>query len=165
MVRTLPLNVLLSLCLALMVSCTVFPSTPAPTPVTTDPDPEFNAAVSQAHATMQTVLRAMLAPDPSYTFVGVKVRFTGPSAYEDIWTEPVDYYNGVFTVELVEGVTVDRGLHPERLVAVPLKEILDWMIVQEDGTLLGGYTIRLAFERMTPEEKEEFLEITGYVMD
>ncbi|HEX6269625.1 MAG TPA: DUF2314 domain-containing protein [Anaerolineales bacterium] len=163
MYKPLHLNLLFILFLLLTVACSA--STPDPLSTSSDPDPEFTAAVGQAHDTMEVVLRAMLAPDPSYTFVGVKVRFTGPGAYEDIWTEPVDYYNGVFTVELVEGVTVDRGLHPERLVAVPLKEILDWMIVEQDGTLLGGYTIRLAYERMTPEEKEEFLEITGYVMD
>jgi hypothetical protein len=39
------------------------------------------------------------------------------------------------------------------------------VIIEEDGHLIGGYTIRLSYEHMTPEEKEEFLEVTGYKID
>jgi hypothetical protein len=35
----------------------------------------------------------------------------------------------------------------------------------EDGHLIGGYTIRLAYSRMTPEEKEFFLNDAGYSID
>jgi uncharacterized protein YegJ (DUF2314 family) len=45
---------------------------------------------------------------------------------------------------------------------VPLKKVVDWMIVEKDGTLIGGYTIRLAYEHMSPDEKKEFLRVTGY---
>ena len=163
MYKALPLNLLLIACVLLTVSCAT--STPTPASSNSDADPEFTAAVSEAHETMDIVRRALLAPKPSYIFIGVRVRFTGRDASEDMWTEPVDYYNGIFTVEMVEGVTVQQGLHPEHLVRVPLEDILDWMILQEDGKLLGGYTIRLAYERMTPEEKKEFLKVTGYVME
>ncbi|HLF73944.1 MAG TPA: DUF2314 domain-containing protein [Anaerolineales bacterium] len=163
MYRPLQWKALIILGLLLTVSCA--PSTSAPAAGTPDPDPEHTAAVNKAHETMDTLFKALLAPQPSYTFVGVRVRFTGVERYEDMWTEPVDYYNGVFTVEMVEGVTVEHGLHPGRFVQVPVQDVLDWMILEEDGTVLGGYTIRLAYERMTPEEKEEFLRVTGYVME
>jgi len=114
---------------------------------------------------MNVVRQALLAPKASYTFVGLKVRFLGEGTFEDIWTEPMDYYNGIFTTQMVEGVTLRMGLHPERLVRVPEKDVLDWMIVENDGTLIGGYTIRLAYEHMTSEEKEEFIRITGYLME
>lgn len=162
MYKALQLTILFLLCLLVNVSCTTYPPTPAST--VSDPDPEFTAAVGQAHETIDIVLKALLSPKPSYTFVGVKVRFSGEGTFEDMWTEPVDYYNEVFTVQMVEGVTLQHGLHPERLVLVPMKDILDWMILEEDGRVIGGYTIRLAYERMTPEEKKEFLRVTGYVM-
>ncbi len=114
---------------------------------------------------MNVVRQALLAPKPSYIFVGLKVRFTGEETFEDMWTEPMDYYNGIFTTQMVEGVTLQKGLHPERFVRVPEQDVLDWMIVEDDGSLIGGYTIRLAYEHMTSEEKEEFIRITGYLMD
>jgi hypothetical protein len=39
------------------------------------------------------------------------------------------------------------------------------MVVESDGKLVGGYTIRLTYEHLTPEEKKKFLETTGYVID
>jgi hypothetical protein len=34
--------------------------------------------------------------------------------------------------------------------------------LKEDGTLVGGYTLRLEYERMTPEQQQRYLQITGY---
>jgi len=161
MYKALQLNILFLFCLFLTVSCGSF----APTSIPPVSDQEFDAAVQEAHDTMNVVRQALLAPKPSYTFVGLKVRFTGEETFEDMWTEPMDYYNGIFTTQMVEGVTLQKGLHPERLVRVPEQDVLDWMIVEDDGTLIGGYTIRLSYEHMTPEEKEEFIRITGYLMD
>jgi uncharacterized protein YegJ (DUF2314 family) len=161
MYKALQLLILFLFSVFLMASCT--PS--APTSIPPVSDQEFEAAVHEAHDTMNIVRQALLAPKASYAFVGLKVRFRGEGIFEDIWTEPVDYYNGVFTTQLVEGVTIQIGLHPERLVRVPEKDVLDWMIIKDDGKLIGGYTIQLAYEHMTPDEKKEFIRITGYVME
>jgi uncharacterized protein YegJ (DUF2314 family) len=95
----------------------------------------------------------------------LKVRFTGADEYEDIWTEPVDYYDGFFTTRMIDGVLIDSGLNTERMVSVPMNKVLDWVIVEDDGNLIGGYTIKLAYEHMTPEEKKEFLRVTGYKLE
>jgi uncharacterized protein YegJ (DUF2314 family) len=131
----------------------------AGTPVT---DEEFDAAVAEAHDTLGTLREALLSPRDSYDFIGLKVRFIGETTYEDTWTQPVDYFNGYFTIRMIDGVLLDSGLNTERMVVIPLKRVLDWVIVQDDGTLIGGYTIKLSYEHMTPEEKEEFLRVTGY---
>ena len=114
---------------------------------------------------MSTVRQALLAPKETYIFVGLKVRFIGNETFEDMWTEPVDFYDGAFTIQMIEGVTIQRGVHPESFNRIPVDEVLDWMIVEEDGNLIGGYTIRLAYEHMTPEEREEFLKVTGYKIE
>jgi uncharacterized protein YegJ (DUF2314 family) len=107
-----------------------------------------------------------LSPSPTQSFSGLRVRFEGPGegAVEFHWTGVVDYYDGIFTVELLDSVSVDMGLHAGRQVQVPLYNVVDWIIVEEDGTFTGGYTVLLAYERMTPEEKEDFLAATGYVI-
>lgn len=138
---------------------------PVPTAVPAATEEEFNAAVEKAHSTMDTVRQALLSPKPSYTFIGLKIRVYSDSTFEDIWTEPVDYYNGAFTTQMVEGVTLDQGFHPNNLVRVPVKDVIDWMIVEDDGSLIGGYTIRLAYKYMTPNEQEEFIRITGYKVE
>jgi uncharacterized protein YegJ (DUF2314 family) len=160
MYRSLQLKIL-AICLFLVTSCGLNSSL-AGTPVT---DEEFDAAVEEAHSTLNLLRQALLAPRPSYDFVGLKVRFTGAETFEDIWTEPVDYYDGYFATRMIDGVLIKRGLNTERIVTVSLDDVLDWVIIEDDGNLIGGFTIRLSYEHMTPEEKEEFLKVTGYKLE
>jgi len=159
--RRLQLKILLLVGVLLVSSCA--PASPTTLPPATDE--EFDAAVANAHSTLETVRRALLSPKPSYTFIGLKIRVYGDSSIEDIWTEPVDYYNGAFTTQMVEGVSLDKGYHPNNMVRVPVEDVIDWMIVEDDGNLIGGYTIRLAYLHMTPDEQEEFIRITGYTVE
>lgn len=126
-------------------------------------DEELNAAIEQARETLDTLLRAMLAPKASYDFLGLKVRFTTQGGgFDDNWVEPVDYYDGVFTIRMMDGLTYNTNLHVDHILDVPAKRVVDWMIVEKDGTLIGGYTIRLAYEHMSSDEKKEFLRVTKY---
>ncbi len=161
MYRRLQLKILLFVGVILISSC----SSASPTSIPPATDEEFDAAVAEAHNTLETVRKALLSPKPSYTFIGLKIRVFGDSNFEDIWTEPVDYFNGAFTTQMVEGVSLDKGFHPDNLVRVPVEDVIDWMIVEDDGNLIGGYTIRLAYQHMTPEEQEEFIRITGYTVE
>jgi uncharacterized protein YegJ (DUF2314 family) len=159
MYRFLQLKILVLLLVLFTASCA--PSTPQKsTPVSED---ELNAAIEEARGSIDTLFQAMLAPKPSYDFLGVKVRFsTQDGGYDDNWVEPVDYYDGKFTVRMMDSLTYDTNLQTDRILQVPLKKIVDWMIVEKDGNLIGGYTIRLAYEHMSPEEKKEFLRVTQY---
>ncbi len=161
MYRRFQLKILLFVGVILISSC----SSASPTSIPPATDEEFDAAVAEAHNTLETVRKALLSPKPSYTFIGLKIRVFGDSNFEDIWTEPVDYFNGAFTTQMVEGVSLDKGFHPDNLVRVPVEDVIDWMIVEDDGNLIGGYTIRLAYQHMTPEEQEEFIRITGYTVE
>ncbi len=131
------------------------------------PDPEFNAAVAVAHESIGEFYTAYFSPSQTQRFAGLRVRFQMPGSdfYEYHWTEFVDFYNNVFTVRLVDSVGLDLGQHIGRPVEVPEGDLVDWIVIQEDGTFAGGYTMRLAYQRMTLEERWEFLETTGYVID
>ena len=161
MYRHLQWKIFLLAGVILMGSC----GSPVPTPVPPVSDEELNVAVEEAHTTLNVVRQALLSPKPSYVFIGLKIRVHGDSTFEDIWTEPLDYYNGAFTTQMVEGVTVTQGYHPEQMVRIPVEDVIDWMIVEADGNLIGGYTIKLAYLHMTPEEQEEFIRITGYTVE
>jgi uncharacterized protein YegJ (DUF2314 family) len=126
----------------------------------------MNAAIEEAQGSMSTIFQAMLAPKASYDFLSVKVRFTTPEGtYDDNWVEPVDFHDGRFTIRMIDGLAYDKNLHADHTLDVPLKKVVDWMIVEKDGTLIGGYTVKLAYEHMSPTEKKEFLRVTGYKLD
>ncbi len=162
MVEALQWKTLFVVCLLFAVSCNPPEPTPVPVSTFTDPDPEFEEAVRQAQNTLYVFRQAFLAPQSSYSLMSLKIRFSSNGETEDMWTEPMFILDDVYTVRMVEGVTLEQGIHPDRLLDVELQDIVDWMILQEDGKVIGGYTLRLAYERMTPEEQKKYLEITGY---
>lgn len=160
-----PLHWKASLILSLLMLVSCQPAAPTPVPISTftDPDQEFEKAVRQAQDTLYVLRQAFLAPKPSYSFMSVKVRFVTDEGTEDMWTEPVDLLDNIYTVRMVEGVTLKLKAHPDRLVEVSPEEIIDWMILEKDGTVLGGYTLRLEYQRLSPEEQKKYKERTGYL--
>jgi uncharacterized protein YegJ (DUF2314 family) len=159
MYKPLQLKIFLIFSLFLLASCSSSSSLSG-TPVT---DEELEVAIQQAHATLNVLREALLAPKPSYDFVGLKVRFrTNGGLIDDNWTEPVAYDESVFTIRLMDGLTYDRNQNTDHFLNIPLGDVVDWVIVEQDGNLIGGYTIRLAYKHMTPAEKEKFLDVTGY---
>lgn len=163
MYKALQLKVPLLVFLFIVAACT--PSGPTPTPISTlaGLDEEMTVAVRQAQDTLYILRQALLAPKPSYKFLSVKVRFTSTNGnIEDMWTEPVDFSDANYVVRMVEGVTLDLGAHPDRLVEVAPKDVLDWVIVEKDGSVFGGYTLRIEYQRMTPDQQKRYDEVTGY---
>lgn len=163
MYKVLQLKIPLLVFLFFVAACA--PSGPTPTPISTiaNLDEEMTVAVRQAQDTLYILRQAMLAPKPSYKFLSVKVRFVSNGGnIEDMWTEAVDFSNDNYIVRMVEGVTLEQGAHPDRLVEVPPKDVLDWMIVENDGSVFGGYTLRIEYQRMTPDQQKRYDEVTGY---
>jgi uncharacterized protein YegJ (DUF2314 family) len=145
-------------------ACT--PLAPVPTPVSTTPatDVELEEAIQQARNTLGEFTDRIASPHPDRTFVAVKVRFFPPDGLpQDIWVDEITYTGGSFYGNVGDDLPSLKLSVGEKLV-VPTKDIVDWMIV-EDGKLAGGYTIRLAYQRMSPEEKERFLETLDYSME
>jgi uncharacterized protein YegJ (DUF2314 family) len=162
MFKPLQWKTLMVLVFLLLISCNPSAPTPAPISTFTDPDEEFAKAVRQAQDTLYIWRQEFLAPKDEYSLMSLKIRFGEEGRVEDMWTEPVQVLDTVYTVRMVEGVTVETGRHPDRLVDVKPQDIVDWMLLKKDGTLVGGYTLRLEYERMTPEQQQRYLEITGY---
>lgn len=128
-----------------------------------DSDPEMESAFAEARASLDQFIQLLASPNPTRTFVALKVRFTSPDGGQDIWVDNVTYEDGRFHGLMGDDLPALRLEFGER-VEVPVESILDWMIV-EDGKLIGGFTIRLAYSRMTPEEKQFFLDDAGYSID
>src|SRR5574341_35071 len=111
MYKLLRLRILFLFCLLFVVSC----GAPAPKSGSPVSDQELNAAIEQARSTIDMLLHAMLAPKPSYDFLGIKVRFSRPDGtFDDNWVEPIDYYDGIFTIKMMDCLNYNTNLHIDR---------------------------------------------------
>ena len=159
--------------ITLLAACSPAEPTPtaAPARITVETaipplaDEELAEAVRQAQETLHIWRQEFLAPKTAYSMTSLKIRFSNDEEVEDMWTEPVYILDNTYTVRMVEGVTLEQGVHPDRLLDVKPADIVDWMLLEEDGTLVGGYTLGLEYKRMTPEEQKKYIEITGIRFD
>ena len=142
----------------------------APTPIVTSAptvpgtDRELEAAIHQAHDTLDVFIAKIATPQEDQTLIALKVRFYPPGeSPQDIWVDHVTYTNGIFRGEMGDDIPTLR-LELGEKITIDEANIVDWMIV-EDGKLVGGYTIRLAFQRMSLEERERFLKAVDYTME
>ena len=154
--------------LILLLSLWTFACSPRPaapsTSATSSKDTELASAVTQARGSLDEFVTRIAAPHANRTFVAVKVRFAPPGeSPQDIWVDEVTYINGVFRGTMGDDIPSLR-LEAGEKVTIKEEDIVDWMLV-EDGKLVGGYTIRLALQRMSPEEREQFLETLDYTIE
>ena len=134
--------------------------TPAPT-TQLNSDAEMEAAFQQARDTLDSFIQKIGTSYPDRTLVAVKVRFVLPdSSSQDIWVDQISYQDGSFHGTMGDDIP-SLKLSVDDKITIARKDIVDWMIV-ENGKLIGGYTIRLAFQRMSPEQKERFLQTVHY---
>lgn len=143
----------------------VLPGSPVPAPQDeSGSDVEMEAAFREARDSLDFFIEKIKMPHTGRTYVALKVRFYPPGEMpQDIWLDNVTYSNGTFCGNMGDDIPTLRLSFGEEIV-IPTEDIVDWMIV-EDGKLIGGYTIRLAYERMSPEEKERFLEAIDYSIE
>ena len=134
--------------------------TPAPT-TQLNSDAEMEAAFQQARDTLDSFIQKIGTSYPDRTLVAVKVRFVLPDGLsQDIWVDQISYQDDSFHGTMGDDIP-SLKLSVDDKITIARKDIVDWMIV-ENGKLIGGYTIRLAFQRMSPEQKERFLQTVHY---
>jgi len=133
-------------------------------PTQSNVDLEMEAAFQQARDSLDSFIQKIGSSHPDRTLVAVKVRFVLPdSSTQDLWVDRVTYKDGSFHGTMGDDIpSLKLGIDDK--ITINRNTIVDWMIV-EDGKLIGGYTIRLAYKRMSPEQKERFLETVHYSIE
>ena len=124
----------------------------------------MEAAFRQARETLDSFLQKIEISQPDRTLIAVKVRFVLPDGpTQDLWVDRISYRNGAFHGTMGDDIATLK-LSVDDKITIKRENIVDWMII-ENGKLIGGYTIRLAFQRMTPGEKQRFLETVNYSIE
>jgi uncharacterized protein YegJ (DUF2314 family) len=122
----------------------------------------MNAAIAKAKATSGDFIKAFHEQKPGTKGFYVKKPYPTPSGeIEHMWIEVSTESNGVVAGVVANDAEETRAVKIGQKVSLKISEISDWKYV--DGKkLVGGYTIRFFYERMSPKEQEEFLKEAGF---
>lgn len=125
-------------------------------------DAAMNAAIAQAKATAGDFVRAFHEQKPGTRDYDVKKPYPTPSGgMEHMWISVEAETNGVIHGVVVNEAEETREVKMGQSVTLNISEISDWKYV--DGKkLVGGYTIRYFYDRMSAKEKEEFIKESGF---
>jgi uncharacterized protein YegJ (DUF2314 family) len=124
----------------------------------------MKTAIATAQKTSNNFLQAFRHPKPSFHKFSVKKLYPikGGSS-EAIWIGELhkigDCLEGRITNTPFDTTEVKLG----QTVTVKLNEIVDWMYL-DGNNLIGGYTIRFFYERMSKDEQKTFLNQSGYII-
>jgi uncharacterized protein YegJ (DUF2314 family) len=129
-------------------------------------DPTMAAAIAKAQASLESFRAVLAAPPAGTKSFSVRVGFAWgiKDEREHIWlTEPklaATTVTGTINNEPVDAISLKLG----QVVTAPLKDVSDWMYV-ENGVLRGGYTLRVLLDKMNPEMRQKMLADMGFRLD
>jgi uncharacterized protein YegJ (DUF2314 family) len=120
-----------------------------------DNDPEMDKAVQTARDSVDTFIAALKAPTPGQSGFSVKKPFEEGGKFEHIWLSNASFDGTQFSGH-VDNVPVDmKNVKLGEPATAAKSEISDWFYI-ENGKLVGGYTIRVLYHRMSPDERKVF---------
>jgi len=129
-----------------------------------DDDPRMNAAIAKARSTVDVFIAALKSPGSSQSEFSVKMAFTAGGSTEHMWLSPVSFdgtnFLGTIANESERVLTVRMG----ESVTVAPAEISDWMFV-DSGKLVGGETLRVLRDTLSPTERAEFDKSVPFVVE
>ncbi|HPB68508.1 MAG TPA: DUF2314 domain-containing protein [Candidatus Omnitrophota bacterium] len=125
-------------------------------------DTAMNAAIAQAQATSADFVRAFHEQKPGTKEFYVKKPYLTPSGdAEHMWIEVLKETHGILDGVIANEAESTRLVKIGQAVSFNISDISDWKYV--DGRkLVGGYTIRYFYEKMSPEEKKDFVKQVGF---
>lgn len=131
--------------------------TPGPPGYTSvnDNDRAIERAVRNAHRSLGFFTAALNAKKPDDKSFEIKKAFVDGKTVEHLWIGNLTFdgknFRGRINNKPLDVSTVRLG----QKVAVSPGEISDWMFVKH-GKLIGGYTTRILYARLSPQDRAEF---------
>ncbi|MES2732696.1 MAG: DUF2314 domain-containing protein [Bacteroidota bacterium] len=123
-------------------------------------DQEMLAAIKKSRQSFDQFLRAYHSNDSSYQNFAIKLPFRTQTGSEHIWLTEITIENGkIFGVVNNEPDNTNEVKLGQK-IEINSATISDWDYMQ-GNKLMGGYTIWLLRDRMSPQEREEFDKSTG----
>lgn len=128
-------------------------------------DEKMQYALEKAQHTLGYFQSSLLDPKPNQSRFALKARLRDHTTTEHIWLSEVSYdpdglYYGTISNPPVHLTNVEVGSR----IGIAAEDSSDWLVV-EDGSLIGGYTIRMYRDGLSPENRARFDREMGLVID
>jgi uncharacterized protein YegJ (DUF2314 family) len=128
-------------------------------------DAQMNWAMEKARLTVGYFKESLLHPRPDQYGFSLKVRIEDENGVEHMWLNELSVdEDGLFYGTLDSDPVTVQNVKAGMEIGIPMDAISDWLIV-ENGRLIGGYTIRVYRESLTPEERMAFEKGFGVEID
>lgn len=118
------------------------------------PDPQMDAAIAQARASITNFIALLQSPQTNLTLFAISARFVSHEKRieENIWITDLRY-RGSFFEGAVETARSEMGFALGEPVKIALSNVVDWMYVQ-NGRAIGCFTGRVMRSRMSEQERQ-----------
>jgi uncharacterized protein YegJ (DUF2314 family) len=120
-----------------------------------DDDQQMDRAVENAQKSLAFFMAALRAKKDGDSVFEIKKAFVDGDKVEHLWIRGVTYdgqnFHGQINNRPLDVKNVQLGQH----VTVAPPAVDDWMFLK-NGKLIGAYTTRVLYARLSPEDKAEF---------
>jgi uncharacterized protein YegJ (DUF2314 family) len=120
-----------------------------------DKDKQMHQAVREARKTVGMFIAALQNPKAGQHDFEVKKPCRKDGEVEHLWLADVEFSGHRFHGRVDNHPRKIKGLKYGDRISVNPEEISDWAFV-DHGKLVGGYTIRVLSENLSPEERKKF---------
>ncbi|MEP2671565.1 MAG: DUF2314 domain-containing protein [Cyclobacteriaceae bacterium] len=118
-------------------------------------DKEMNEAIKMSRLSYDKFLASFTKPKRNQTSFCVKMPFATKNGSEHIWLVDLESQDGKLIGQVNNLPESVIGLKLGDKIEIEKDKISDWFYI-EDGILVGGLTIRVLRDRMTPSERKQF---------
>ncbi|HLJ09939.1 MAG TPA: DUF2314 domain-containing protein [Planctomycetaceae bacterium] len=127
-------------------------------------DARMNAAIDKARASVDAFIVALKSPKPGQSAFSVKMAFTDGGNAEHMWLTDVTFDGTNFIGTLNNDPETVKTVRLGQKFTVAPTQISDWMYV-ENRKLVGGETLRVLRDTLSPAERAEFDTSVPFVVD
>jgi uncharacterized protein YegJ (DUF2314 family) len=115
----------------------------------------MHQAVKEARKTVGKFIAALEHPAAGQQDFEVKKPFIQGNQVEHIWLSDVRFVGNLFQGRIDNQPRKIVGLKIGETASVKPNEISDWLFV-DNGKLVGGYTVRVHYNELSPQQKQDF---------
>jgi uncharacterized protein YegJ (DUF2314 family) len=126
-----------------------------------DEDKQMDRAAENAQKSLGFFMAALRAGKDGDTYFEIKKGFVDGDKVEQLWVGKVSYDGTKFHGQVDNKPLDVKNVHLGEHVTVQPQEVTDWMFLK-DGKLMGGYTTRVLYARLSPEDKAQFEKEAGF---
>lgn len=117
-------------------------------------DEEMIEAIKKARTTFNEFETLIESPDERY--FAIKIGILYPGGKEHLWVTDVIKEDSVYFGRVDNQPEYTDKVNLNDLIEIPKNIISDWMVIENNQIIAGGYTLKLIRSRMNPEEKAKF---------